>query len=356
VGERGSGAATSGVVSLAEVAAERVRWLWPGRVPLGKLTVLEGDPGLGKSAVALDLAARATRGAAMPDGSRADLSGPVGVVLLCAEDGLGDTVRPRLEAAGADLGRVVAVTGVEGRRGPRPVRLPMDLAELLEAVRQARGRLIVIDPLMAFLDPTVNVYGDVEMRTVLAPLAMLAARLQQAMVLVRHLTKTTVANPLYRGGGSIGIIGVARSGLLVARDPRDASGARRVLATVKGNLTAAAPALAFRLEPVGGAGVARAVRVVWDGAVAETAESLVAASLRRRDVAEGEAQAEAVAFLRAALADGPQPAAGVLEAARAAGLAERTLRRAKATLGVGARKDGARGGWWWDLPPRPPSL
>ncbi|HZR98654.1 MAG TPA: hypothetical protein VFE37_08110, partial [Chloroflexota bacterium] len=91
-------------------------------------------------------------------------------------------------------------------------------------------------------------------------------------------------------------------------------------------------------------------------AVAETAESLVAASLRRRDVAEGEAQAEAVAFLRAALADGPQPAAGVLEAARAAGLAERTLRRAKATLGVGARKDGARGGWWWDLPPRPPSL
>jgi len=100
------------IVRLADVRPEKVAWLWRGYIPLAKVTLLDGDPALGKSNLTLDLAARVSRGLCMPDGSRSDLTGPAGVVLLNAEDGLGDTIRPRLEAAGGDLTRVDALESV----------------------------------------------------------------------------------------------------------------------------------------------------------------------------------------------------------------------------------------------------
>jgi hypothetical protein len=330
----------SGVVPLAEVEARPLRWLWRGRVPLGKLTVLDGDPGLGKSALTLDLAARVSRGAALPDGSGGDMAGPAGVVLLCREDALPDTVRPRLEAAGADLGRVVAVTGMPSREGLVEVRLRHDWKELAAVVLRARARLVVIDPLMAYMERGVNLYRDQDARWALAPLVVMAEMVNVAVVMVRHLTKGSGTNPLYRGGGSIGVLAVARSGLLVAADPDDATGERRVLAVAKGNLEGSVPSLGFTLE----GGAARgAPRVVWQGPVEQTAASLLAArQAGRRDEVE-----EARAFLAAALAAGPLPAREVLAAAEQAGVAERTLRRAKRELGVEARKTSA--GWCWGM-------
>jgi len=250
----------SGVLRLAEVAPRAVRWLWPGRVPLGKLTVLDGDPGLGKSTVVLDLAARVSRGAPLPDDSLGDLRGAASVVLLCDEDGIADTVRPRLEAAGADLTRVVAVTAVPGPRGLRPPRLPFDSLAIIRIVNAHAARLLVVDPLMAYLDAAVTAYRDQTVRAALAPLTLLADRAGVAVVVVRHLTKTGAASSLYRGGGSIGIIAAARSGLLVALDPHDPTGQRRVLATTKGNLAQPAPALIYTLEA---SPTLPAPRVVW---------------------------------------------------------------------------------------------
>ncbi|MBI4491368.1 MAG: AAA family ATPase [Chloroflexi bacterium] len=323
------------VVSLADVQSERVSWLWPGRVPLGKLTILDGDPGLGKSAITTDLAARVSTGGAMPDGTRSDLDGPAGVVLLSAEDGLADTIRPRLDAAGADVSRIVALTAVprldlnpDPEQPPR-VRLDLptiaDLSAIREAIARVDARLVIVDPLMAYLPSGSNSYRDQDVRRVLAPLAVLAAELDVAVVVIRHLNKMAGGNPLYRGGGSIGIIGAARSGLLVAPDPDQPDGARRILASTKSNLSEPPPALAYHLEAV----ASGAVRVVWEGAVQHTASSLLAQSA---DGEERGALAEARDFLREVLADGPRPARDVQREARDASITEITLRRARSGL------------------------
>jgi len=342
------------VLRLAEVAPRAVRWLWPGRVPLGKLTVLDGDPGLGKSTVVLDLAARVSRGAPLPDDSLGDLRGAASVVLLCDEDGIADTVRPRLEAAGADLTRVVAVTAVPGPRGLHPPRLPFDSLAIIRIVNAHAARLLVVDPLMAYLDAAVTAYRDQTVRAALAPLTLLADRAGVAVVVVRHLTKTGAASSLYRGGGSIGIIAAARSGLLVALDPHDPTGQRRVLATTKGNLAQPAPALVYTLEA---SPTLPAPRVVWHGPADRTPSELLAPRRAHSARPDRDALRQAEAFLRAFLADGPQPVPAVLAAACAAGVAPITLRRAKRALGVVPQKSGfgAGCGWHWALPPPPPT-
>jgi hypothetical protein len=329
---------------LSTVTPERVRWLWPGRIPAGKLTILDGDPGLGKSVATMDLAARVSAGLGLPDGAACE---PAGVVILNAEDGLADTVLPRLVAAGGDPARVLALTGVpdESGLGERPPALPVDLPRLRAAIRRVGAALVVVDPLMAYLGGEVNAHRDQDVRRALHPLAHLAGETGAAVLVVRHLTKMAGGSPIHRGGGSIGIIGAARSGLLVARDPDDPE--RRVLASTKCNLARLPPALAYRLEPHA---ETAALRVAWCGESPHTAESLLAAP---RDDEERGALAEAVEVLRCLLAGGPVAAAEVQASARRAGVADVTLRRAKSALGVRSLRSGfaAEASWYWQLPP-----
>jgi hypothetical protein len=136
-------------IRAADVQPERVRWLWPGRVPFGKLTVLDGDPGLGKSTMTIDLTGRVSTASPMPDGHRPDK--PMKVMLLSAEDGVADTIRPRLEVAGADLDLVEIVDHVTDDSGPRPVEIPADLDRIeVHLASEAGYGLMVVDPLMAF--------------------------------------------------------------------------------------------------------------------------------------------------------------------------------------------------------------
>lgn len=329
-------------IRIADVQLEQVRWLWPGRVPLGKLTILDGDPGMGKSLIALDLAARVSTGKTMPDGTGSDLERPHGVVLLTAEDDLGDTIRPRLEAAGADLERVLALPRIsDGVNGDRlPTLADLDVIEA--AIGQVDAALLIVDPLMAYLPPTNDSHRDQDVRRTLAPLAALAARTGAATLCIRHLNKTGGGNPLYRGGGSIGIIGAARAGLLAAKDPSQPEGDRRVLAVTKSNLAVSAPALAYRVDGSGGV-----ASVVWEGQSDHSAEALLAI---RGSPEEQSALEEAMQFLLEVLAQGPVAAQQVLAEARGAGIKERTLRRAKSSLGVGAQKSGFAEGWAWELP------
>lgn len=333
--------ARSRFVRLSEVEPERVAWLWPGRIPLGKVTIVDGDPGLGKSTlVEGDIAARVTTGTPWPDGSPC----PKGaVVMLTAEDGLADTIRPRLDAHGADPARVVAFEAVEyGPDDERPPSLALDIARIEAAVIREGAVLVVVDVLMAFLGSRTDSYRDQDVRAALTPLVKMAERTGCAVICLRHLSKTGGANALYRGGGSIGIIGAARAGLLVAPDPEDET--RRILAVTKCNLAAPVTALAFRLTPDDEHGCAR---ITWDGATAHTATQL----LETVDPEERSAGDEAVEFLQSVLEAGPLPAAEVKALARKAGLAERTVDRARKRAGVTTKRDGFGAGatYRWTL-------
>jgi hypothetical protein len=330
-----SSTAPAGVL-LSTVERETVTWLWDRRIPRGKVTILEGDPDEGKSTLALDIAARITTGRPMPfDETTRE---PAGVVCLSAEDGLGDTIRPRLEAAVADLSRVV---------GFRPDELPTipnvdGLARIEAAIKRVGAVLVVIDPLMAFLADRIESHKDHHIRRALGPLAAFADRTGTAIVVIRHLNKSGGTHAKHRGGGSIGILGAARSALLAAPDPEDEGGARKVLAPVKHNLCVAAPALVYALVQAGDT-----VRVEWLGESSHTASDLLA---RPADEEERSALDDADEFLRTALKDGERLAKEVEREANAHGIKPRTLRRARNRAGIPSRKDGFDGPWHWGRP------
>ncbi|SFT96962.1 AAA domain-containing protein [Geodermatophilus amargosae] len=343
----------STVTTLAEVTAERVAWLWLNRLPRGKVVVFDGDPATGKSTLTLDLGARVSAGKDWPDGAPG--GDPAGVLLLSAEDGLADTIVPRLTAAGADLARVHALTEVvvfdeDGAPRQVPPSLPRDLAVIERVVTEKNIKLVVVDVLMAYLSGKVDSHRDQDVRGVLHQLAAMAERTGATVVLVRHLNKASGSNALYRGGGSIGIVGAARAAYLVARDPEDAD--RRIFAVTKSNLTAEPPSLAYRLvdDPTNGC-----ARVQWeDGPVDHTAATLL------RDAADDETRTErdeAVDWLTGYLkANGGQaPRKDVMKAAAAERFSERTLKRAAARAGVVSERYGYPAVATWSLPVGPPS-
>jgi len=270
---------------------------------------------------------------------------PATVIILSAEDGLSDTIRPRLDAAGADASHVFALPLVIRANGAETLpNLANHLPAIEAAVLQKEARLLIVDPLMAYLGRETNSYRDQDVRAVLAPLAALAERTGVAVLLIRHLRKGARAEgALYAGGGSIGIAGAARSVLLAAKDPD--SGDRRILAAVKSNLCKTPPSLAYRIE---GDKEGRPW-IAWDTEPVEiTADDLLATA------AEGEegrtARAEAKDFLGFFLADGPHGASEALREAKHRGIAEKTLRRAAKELRVRIEKTGYRQGWSWSLP------
>ncbi|MGH3584576.1 MAG: AAA family ATPase, partial [Mycobacterium sp.] len=212
---------------LADVKPEAVEWIWPGWLPAGKLVTLDGDPGLGKSTLAIGIGAIMTTGGRWPDGTACTVVGDV--LLMSGEDGIADTVRPRLDAAGADVTKVHNIDGVriEADGTLRPPTLA-DVAPIERAIDATGARLLVVDVIMAFLPSGTDSHKDQDIRRVLSRLAGVADRTGCTVLLLRHLNKAKGGDPMYRGGGSIGIVGAARAGMLVAADPDDPE--RRVLA------------------------------------------------------------------------------------------------------------------------------
>lgn len=329
-------------ILLSDVEPEQVDWIWPGRIPKGKLTVLDGDPGLGKSAATVDLAARVSAGLVLPDGTPCEAAG---AVICSAEDGLADTIRPRLDAAGGDPSRVLSLATIPDAEGlERPISIPEDVSVIRQAIRRVDAHLVIVDPLMAFLSSKTDSYRDQDVRRTLAALSALAEETGVAIVIVRHLNKSGGKTPIYRGGGSIGIIGAARSGMMVGEDPDDEN--RRVLAPVKSNLAAPAPSLSFALEEAENG----AVQVRWLGETDVAATDLLSAPRDEDSSALGEARN----FLEDLLQDGPVPYAEVEAAAEQAGITMRTVKRAKKDLGVESHREGESGRqgggrWVWSL-------
>ncbi|MCP4203756.1 MAG: AAA family ATPase [bacterium] len=312
---------------LAEVTPESVEFLWKPYLPVGKLTLLEGDPGQGKSFLAAAIAASGSRGHDLPGAGAFE---PWNTLILTAEDGLADTLRPRLDRLGADVDRIFGVEDL------LDLSAPQGLGVLERAIREREPRLVVIDPVVAYVGARTDLHRANQVRAVLGPLARLAAKTRTAVVAIRHLNKSQGTHSLYRGHGSIDFTAAARSVLLVGSDPEDAE--NRVVIHLKSNLARLGRSLAYTIRQ----GV-----FAWSGWSQLTAWDLLQDD---RTAEERTAIGEAKDFLVELLADGPQASKDVLQGAKAAGVSEKTLRRAKSQLKVKVRKTGFQGKWCWALP------
>jgi hypothetical protein len=324
------------VHKLKDIPPTQTRWLWRNYIPRGKLTLIDGDPGLGKSFLSLEVAARVTRGKPFPVNS--EQLEPGRVLLISCEDSLSDVIAPRLLALGADLSKVFSFQGclADGAEYAAPPLFPRDLGMLRDVLERFKPTLVIIDPLMAYIDLTYSSINDQAVRQVLGPMAQLAQETDSAWVLIRHLNKTGGVRAMYRGSGSIGIVGAARMAFLVGKDPADETA--RVLAPVKCNLGPMPLAVSWRLvdHPP--------LEMKWLGEVDYTAADLVAQPAAKKSALE-----RAEEFLRTQLQDGPRPGLTIQQLARGIGLSHRTLERAKQALTIDCRRTGPNT-FEWSLP------
>lgn len=315
-----------GCYTASSIVEKPVRWAWPDYFAFGKLGLISGDPGDGKSLLTIDLAARWSSGAPMPDTTNG--SGPFPVIMISAEDDADDTLKPRLIAAGADLEKVHLVV-----HGVTP-DVPFSFAELdtiADLVRRLGARAVIFDPLMAFLPDAVDSKSDHSVRRALQPLKNLASRTGAAVVLVRHLNKASEQKALYRGGGSIAFTGAVRTEFVVIRAE---DGVGRLLCPIKNNLAPLAPTLGYRIDAAHGRPF-----VAWTGPVeisAQTAMDRADKHTEPGDVDEVDSQRYARRlereFLLAFLADGPHSWAEIMAVAREQSFSEASMRRARADL------------------------
>jgi hypothetical protein len=335
-----------------EITPEPIDWLWPGRIARGKLTVIAGHPGTGKSQVISAIVATVTRAAQWPvDRTRA----PEGsAVILSAEDDAANTIIPRLIAAGADVSRVHIVEAVraiaaDGTPGIRGVDLGRDIAAL-ETLVEFIGDvvLIVIDPITAYLGRTDS-HINAEVRGLLMPLTQLAGLYGVAIIAVTHLRKSAGSEALLAVSGSLGFVAASRAAYLVVKDPSDPT--RQLWLPVKNNLGADLPGLAYRIVPYEIANGIATSRVEWDTeSVTITADGALGT---RSDHDELRIERDAAAeWLRELLSTGPVAAREVQAEAKSAGHSWATVRRAKDVIGVQVKRDGfgQGGAWRWSLP------
>ena len=329
---------------MSDVEPEQLEWLWPNRIPLGKLTLLAGDPGLGKSFVTMDMAARVSRGAVWPDDSTKRQT--IGsVVIFNCEDGLADTIRPRLDRADADVSKIVAIEGVKvfdaetGESRQRGFTLAHDLPRLETVVCDlADCRLIVIDPISGFLGDTDS-HKNADVRALLSPLKELAEKNHTAVLMVTHLAKGTGGKSIYRSMGSLAFTAAARAAWHVTKDPDDPI--RRLILPAKMNLAPDPTGLAYRIEDGG---------IHWEAdPVRMTADDVLAREANQRNDGQGGERAEAEAWLREYLADGDRESKLLQADAREHGISTATLRRALKIVCGKPHKTSMDGPWMRSL-------
>ena len=336
------------LIELDNVTPRAIKWVWRHRIAAGTISILAGLGGIGKGAMWVDLAAQATRGEL--DG---DCDGPINVLILTAEERVEDVVVPRLRAAGAEMSRVRVFSMTDGEYD-RDATLPDDIDSLREALQEFSADLIIIDPLNAHLSERIDSHKDASLRRALAPLAGFASEKHVAVLGVAHVKKSQ-DDALNRVLGSVGYVNAARTVLIVGRAPgSDEDSPDRILALPKSNNSPQVPSLRFRLESRSVEGVLAdgsdgdfsVVGVTWLGEDPASADELLGSYEERSAVAD------AMRFLEDILADAPVPKSDVVKAARAEGIAHRTIQRAGKTLGVVSERDNEKRGRpaVWELP------
>ena len=307
---------TLNVVSIADVISLEVSWLWFPYIAIGKLTILEGEEGIGKSWLCYAIAAGVSVGKLFND---EDFE-PYNVLLLSAEDGLGDTIRPRLENLDANINRVFAI--------PNTFVFDEKVFLMLQAkICETNAKLVIIDPLFAYVGGNIDINQANKCRAITKKLTEIAEKTECAIVAVRHIGKAKGKGDARSAGlGSIDIRAAARSVLLVGKDPDDES--RRAIFQTKNNLAKPGKPIGYEIKND---------KFRWTGETNLTLERVL--SLPSGDSNRAE-QSEVVEFLREVLKDGERPAKEVAEEASELGFTVQNLKTARQKLGVISRKRG----------------
>lgn len=350
------------LVSIEEVSSKAIRWLWPNRIPAGKLSLLCGDPGLGKSHLTMDIAARVSKGWNWPDlhdetetrgktrQTPHDVRGEPGrVIIFSAEDDVADTIRPRLERAGANLARIHCLESVRtvdsktGRRRAAAFSLAEHVPLLAKTIRQFGDvRLVIIDPVSSYVGGTDS-HKNAEVRTMLLPLIDLAEAMGFAILAVTHLNKSSSGKALYRAMGSVGFAAAARAVWMLAKDLIDPE--RRLLLPIKCNVAKTETGLAFHIRADD-----RGAYLQWDDEIIQmSADDFLGTETRRMESRINKAIEQAEKFLLRELQLGPVDATDLQDSASFLGISPRTLQRARQRLGCRAHKT-RKNNWEVSLP------
>lgn len=311
------------MIRMSEVQSQEIEWLWYPFIPYGKLTIIQGDPGDGKTTMVLNLAAKLSKGEALDENMK--VTEPVNVIYQTAEDGLADTVKPRLELAGADCERIIVIDESDKS-------LSMVDERLEQAIVRTGARLLILDPIQAYLGGGMDMNRANEARDMTKKLGALAEKTKCAIILIGHMNKASGNKAAYRGMGSIDFFAVARSVLLVGRVEGESN--TRAVVQIKNNLAAFGHPKAFALSEDGFKWLGD-YEITGDevlGGITPKANKMEQAKQMLRELAETQS---------AVLSN------EIFDRANELGISKRTLENAKKELGVQTRK--INNAWYWEL-------
>ena len=308
---------------MSEVQSQEIEWLWYPFIPYGKLTIIQGDPGDGKTTMVLNLAAKLSKGEALDENMK--VTEPVNVIYQTAEDGLADTVKPRLELAGADCERIIVIDESDKS-------LSMVDERLEQAIVRTGARLLILDPIQAYLGGGMDMNRANEARDMTKKLGALAEKTKCAIILIGHMNKASGNKAAYRGMGSIDFFAVARSVLLVGRVEGESN--TRAVVQIKNNLAAFGHPKAFALSEDG---------VKWLGDYEITVDEVLGGITPKANKMEQAKQMlRELAETQSAVLSNE-----IFDRANELGISKRTLENAKKELGVQTRK--INNAWYWEL-------
>ncbi len=311
------------LIHMSEIESEEVSWLWYPFIPYGKLTIVQGDPGDGKTTFVLNVAAKLSKGEAIDEAMKCEE--PIHIIYQTAEDGLADTVKPRLEKAGADCTRIAVIDESDKS-------LSMADERLEEALQRTNAKLLILDPIQAYLGGGMDMNRANEARDMTKRLGVLAEKYKCAIVLIGHMNKAAGNKAAYRGMGSIDFYAVARSVLLVGRIEGEPE--LRALVQIKNNLAAFGHSKAFRLSENG---------FDWIGDYEITADEVLGGIAPKTNKTE-----QAKELLRELAKEKSMlPSNEIIELAKQENISKRTLENAKKELGIRAKKINSV--WYWVL-------
>ncbi len=296
------------LINMQDIEVEDIEWLIYPFIPYGKITIIQGDPGEGKTTLVLQIIARLTKGEAIINEKAKQ---PINVIYQTAEDGLGDTIKPRLLSADADCSKVLVIDDKDTPLTMRDVRLE-------QAIVETKAKLVVLDPIQGFLGADVDMHRANKIRPVMKHIAELADKYKCAIILIGNMNKCSMGKSTYRGLGSIDFQAAARSVLIVGRIKDEPE--IRVVCQTKSSLAPEAKSIAFRLSKENG--------FEWIGEYDVTADDLLSGT------AKGTKKQAAIDFLEEFVLNGAKPQTEIMKLAKEKGFSEKTVRNAKDELKI----------------------
>ncbi len=309
------------LINMKDVEVESIEWLFYPFIPYGKITIIQGDPGEGKTTLVLQIIASLTKGTSVLEDKETE---PINVIYQTAEDGLADTIKPRLLKANADCSRVLVIDD-------RDIPLTMLDIRLEQAIAETKARLVVLDPIQGFLGTGVDMHRANEIRPVMKHISELAEKYKCAIILIGHMNKCSMGKSAYRGLGSIDFQAAARSVLIVGRIKDEPE--VRVVCQTKNSLAPEAKSIAFRLSEETG--------FEWIGEYDVAADDLLSGT------AKGTKKQTAMDFLETILAGGQMQQTAIMQLAEEKGISQKTLRNAKEALDIKSIR--LNNQWYWKL-------